>query len=311
LVVGLGSGFTAAGVLAAGAGPTEIVELEPGVVEASRFFHRPGKHPLDDPRARLIEGDARTHLAHGGGRYDLIVSEPTNPWIAGVNNLFTADFYRLVRARLDEDGVFCQWMQLYELSPEAFASMFAAFTSVFPRGQLFGIWRSVDLLLIAVPDGHALALDRLKTPAAIELLKNVRLSSPDQVASYWAAPLSAPSLQAVAASAIPNTDDRPYVEYRAPRDLVAIGHASPIANAEVRGFVPFSAALPVGPLFSAWAKSRWYDARARGLVEQGERARAEQVLQGARAAGDGEIADRIARDLGPDDASFAPEKSAP
>ena len=102
LVIGLGSGVTAAAVLATGVGPTEIVELEPGVVTASRWFHAKGEDPLDDPRATLIQGDARTHLLHASGRYGLIVSEPSNPWIAGVNNLFTVDFYERVKARLAE-----------------------------------------------------------------------------------------------------------------------------------------------------------------------------------------------------------------
>jgi len=135
LVIGLGSGFTAAGVLAGGVGPTEVVELEPGVVEGSRFFHAPGENPLDDPRVRLILGDARTHLAHGAGRYGVIVSQPSNPWIAGVNNLFTVDFYRRVRARLDERGVFCQWMQLYELTPETFASLVLRSSKSSPRAR--------------------------------------------------------------------------------------------------------------------------------------------------------------------------------
>ena len=100
LVIGLGSGVTAAGVLAAGAGPTTVVELEPGVVEASRFFFPPGVNPLDDPRVKLVRGDARTHLTHSGEHYDVIVSEPSNPWIAGVNNLFTVDFYARVRRGL-------------------------------------------------------------------------------------------------------------------------------------------------------------------------------------------------------------------
>jgi spermidine synthase len=277
LVVGLGSGFTAAAVLAAGAGPTEIVEIEPGVVEASRFFHQPGAHPLDDPRVQLVEGDARTHLAHGAGQYDLIVSEPTNPWIAGVNNLFTVDFYRRVRQRLHPDGVFCQWMQLYELSPETFASMVAAFIEVFPQGQLFAVWRSVDVILVAVPNDHHLALERLNNPAARALLGKARLASPEGLAAYWAGPLSA--LQPITLDAISNRDDRPFVEYRAPRDLVAVGRSSPIAHADVRKLLPFVDTLPESPLFSAWpSPSRWFEARTRGLVEQGEEPRARLVV---------------------------------
>jgi spermidine synthase len=304
LIVGLGSGFTAAAVLAAGAGPTEIVEIEPGVVEASRFFHQPGAHPLDDPRVQLVQGDARTHLAHGAGQYDLIVSEPTNPWIAGVNNLFTVDFYRRVRQRLQPDGVFCQWMQLYELSPETFSSMVAAFIEVFPQGQLFAVWRSVDVVLIAVPADRRFGLDRLNNPAARALLSKARLTSPEGLAAYWAGPLSA--LKPITQDATSNRDDRPFVEYRAPRDLVAVGRSSPIAHADVRKLLPFVEAWPEGPLFSAWStKSRWYEARTRGLVEQGEEPRAQLAVQGARAAGETELADRLHDELQAESAALA------
>src|SRR6185436_6602003 len=166
LVIGLGSGFTLASALAAGVGPTRVIELEPRVVEASRWFHAAGEQPLDDPRVTLSLGDARTHLAHGRERYGLIVSEPSNPWIVGVNNLFTVDFYRRVRASLDERGVFCQWMQLYELSPATFSSMLASFLSVFPEGHAFSVAGALDVILVAMPQDRAIALDRLRGPAA-------------------------------------------------------------------------------------------------------------------------------------------------
>ncbi|HKQ56461.1 MAG TPA: fused MFS/spermidine synthase, partial [Candidatus Eisenbacteria bacterium] len=148
MVIGLGSGVTAASALAAGAGSMEVLELEPAVVQASRFFHGPGEDPLDDPRTKVVLGDARTHLAHGSGRYGLIISQPSNPWIAGINNLFTVDFYRKVKTRLEPDGVFCQWMQTYELSPETFASLSASFLEVFGEGEVFAVWRAYDLLLV-------------------------------------------------------------------------------------------------------------------------------------------------------------------
>lgn len=283
LVIGLGSGITAAGVLAAGAGPTEVVELEPAVVAASRFFHGPGEDPLDDPRVRLVLGDARTHLAHGSGRYGLIVSEPSNPWIAGVNNLFTVDFYRLVRARLEPDGVFCQWMQLYELSHETFATMIASFLAVFPEGRVFAVWRSVDLLLVAVPDGRGLALSRLASPAARGLQTRGHIRSPADIAGYYADRLSA--LRPVARGAPLNRDDRPIVEYRAPRDLVAVGRSERAGVPLVTRLIPFAAERPSGPLFAAWSQQDWFEARARLLIDSGELARAEATAAEVRSAG--------------------------
>jgi spermidine synthase len=221
LIVGHGSGFTAAAALAAGTGPMDIVELEPAVIEGSRLFHAPGEDPLDDRRVRLYLEDARARLAHGEGRYGLIVSEPSNPWIAGVNNLFTEDFYRLVRRRLEPDGVFCQWLQLYELSPVTFHSMLGAFLRVFPQAQVFCLWNSYDVLLVAAPPGGTLSWDRLQGPGTERELRRARLRSPEDIAAFYVGPAAA-WMQDVA-HAERNTDDRPFVEYRAPRDMVEVG----------------------------------------------------------------------------------------
>jgi spermidine synthase len=288
LVIGHGSGVTTASVLAGGAGSTDVVELEPGVIAASRWFHAKGEDPLDDPRTRLILGDARTHLLYGTGRYGLIVSEPSNPWIAGVNNLFTVDFYRRVRARLEPDGVFCQWLQLYELSPETFATLLHSFLDVFPQGQVFCVWRNVDLLLVAAPPGRTLDLPRLRTPAAREALDRARIPDPAMIAAYWAAPLD--SLQAIAGSAPLNRDDRPVVEYRAPQDLVDVGRAQLSGHPGVVGRLPFVASEPPGPLFAAWPTADWYGARARWLLEQGDSSHAARTVLAARDAVPGEAA---------------------
>ncbi len=282
LVIGQGSGVTTASVLAAGAGPTEVVELEPGVVAASRWFHAKGEDPLDDPRTKLFVGDARTHLLHSAGKYGLIVSEPSNPWIAGVNNLFTVDFYRRVRARLEPDGVFCQWLQLYELSPETFATLVRSFLDVFPQGQLFYIWRNVDLLLVAAPPGRTLDLARLRTPQARRILDRARIPDPSVLAAYWVSPLD--SLQRVAGVAPANRDDRPIVEYRAPRDLVAVGRTSLSGHPQVVASIPFVAAEPAGPLFQQWTTAEWYGSRARWLLENGDSTRAGRTIVAARDA---------------------------
>jgi spermidine synthase len=282
LVIGHGSGVSTAAALAAGAGPSEVVELEPGVVAASRWFHAQGTDPLDDPRSTLIVGDARTHLLHAAGRYGLVVSQPSNPWIAGVNNLFTVDFYRRVRARLEVDGVYCQWLQLYELSPETFATLLHSFLTVFPQGQVFYIPRNVDLLLVATPPGRGFDLERLRTPAARRLLDRARIPSPEALAAYWAAPFD--SLRAIAGSAPLNRDDRPVVEYRAPRDLVTVGRTALGGHPGVVGRIPFTAFRPAGPLFDAWTPEGWYTARGTWLLEQGDAARAARTLAAARAA---------------------------
>ena len=291
-VIGLGSGYTTASALAGGAGPTETIELEQSVVDASRFFHSAAEHPLADPRSKLILGDARTHLAYGGGRYDLIVSQPSNPWIAGQNNLFTVDFYREVKSRLEPDGVFCQWIQLYELSPQSFGSLAASFLAVFPEGQVFCDWPNVDLILVAAPPGRRLDLDRLRTPAARRMLDIARVRAPEDLAAYYAGSLA--DLRAAAAGAPLNRDDRPFVEYRAPRDLVTIGRSSAGGDPAVIGKIPFASGPPADGLFGEWPMATWYEARVRALLRMGEVQGPAATTQAARSI-DPALADRLER----------------
>jgi spermidine synthase len=292
LIIGHGSGFTAAAALAAGTGPMDIVELEPAVIEGSRLFHAPGEDPLDDRRVRLYLEDARARLAHGEGRYGLIVSEPSNPWIAGVNNLFTEDFYRLVRRRLEPDGVFCQWLQLYELSPVTFHSMLGAFLRVFPQAQVFCLWNSYDVLLVASPPGATLSWDRLQGPAAEREWRRARLRSPEEIAAFYVGPAAAwiPEV----ANAERNTDDRPFVEYRAPRDMVEVGRGLASHHPEVihefrRAVVP----PPGGPLAS-WPRELVLRARAESMLEGAGDAEAQDVFGQLRAAGAGSVAAELA-----------------
>jgi spermidine synthase len=289
MIIGLGSGFTVSAALAAGVGPTEVVELEPGVVEASRFFHEPGHDPLEDPRTTLMLDDARTRLAHGGGKYGVIISEPSNPWIAGVNSLFTVDFYRLVKTRLEPDGVFCQWLQLYELTPETFATLARSFIEVFPEGNLFAVWRNSDAILIAAPRTRRLALDRLHDPAVLALLDKAHLASPEALAANYAAPLSA--LAPLAAGAPFNTDDRPVVEYRAPRDMVEVGRSAILSQ------LALPQTMPEGKLFADWPAEQWFGIRARAFLAGGEGERASAVVGAARAAGLTVLADHLGDEL--------------
>jgi spermidine synthase len=296
MVIGHGSGATTAAVLAAGAGPTEVLELETAVLEGSRWFHAPGEDPLDDPRVTVIVGDARTRLAHGGGRYGLIVSQPSNPWIAGINNLFTVDFYRRVKSRLTDDGVFCQWMQLYEMSPPTFASMVASFLEVFPDAQVVAVWKSVDVMLIAAPTGRSIDLGRLRRSAAVQrALDRAQIRSPDALASYYAGPLEA--LRPITRGATLNRDDRPVVEYRAPRDLIAVGTQARGWNPEVQASIPFAARPPDNAWFAEWTPEQWHESRIRALIDETDLDRAAQALANASANGFPALARRLAPEL--------------
>ena len=87
-------------------------------MEGSRFFAQHNYEALKDPRLRLYIEDAKTFLKAIQRRYDIIVSEPSNPWIAGIGNLFTIEFYHDVKQRLQPDGLMVQWFHIYEMTDE-------------------------------------------------------------------------------------------------------------------------------------------------------------------------------------------------
>src|SRR5258706_11593147 len=92
-----------------------VVEIEQSVLEMDRFFRQVIDTALARPNVSVIVDDARSALQIDPTRYDIVVSEPSNPWLAGVATLYTPEFFRVVRSRLADDGVFCQWVQLYQL----------------------------------------------------------------------------------------------------------------------------------------------------------------------------------------------------
>jgi len=120
LVIGLASGITVGAVSQIEEiDHIEVVELEPRMEEAARHFGPYNYDVLDNPRVELVFNDGRNHvLLAEPGSYDVIVSEPSNPWITGVSNLFTREFLEIGKTRLREGGVWSQWIQMYGMAPE-------------------------------------------------------------------------------------------------------------------------------------------------------------------------------------------------
>jgi spermidine synthase len=146
-VVGLGSGVTVGAALRHPIASAEVIELSPEVVEASQFFTAQNHEALKDARTRLIVGDARSHLLLGSRKYDVLISEPSNPWMAGVAALFTREFFEAMRERLAPGGLVCQWAHTYDIADADLRSIVATFTSVFPNTMLWLIGQG-DVLMI-------------------------------------------------------------------------------------------------------------------------------------------------------------------
>jgi len=218
-VIGYGSGVTAHSVLTHPVKLAETIEIEEQVVKAASFFEEVNGKPLSDPRHRLIVDDARTALTYRPQTYDIIISEPSNPWLAGVNNLFTTEFYSLVKKRLTPGGILCQWVQSYELSDESLQVLLHTAASSFPHLQLFGSYMGSDMLLLAseqpislAPEAAAFFPDR---PEVTKDLARVGINNLADLALLYTSTIGpAPR------GALLNNDDNSLIQYRAPLELL-------------------------------------------------------------------------------------------
>ena len=149
LVIGLGTG-SSAGWLAAvpGMDRVDVVELEPLIIDVARACDAVNREVLRNLKVHVTIGDARETLLTGREGYDLIASEPSNPFRAGVASLFTRDYYAAARERLTDDGLFLQWVQLYEIDARTLGTVYATIASVFPHVEAWEAGGG-DLVLVA------------------------------------------------------------------------------------------------------------------------------------------------------------------
>ena len=221
LVIGFATGVSVGAILQSPIASVTCVELEPATINGSRYFDHVNHRPLNDPRLRLIIDDARTYLRVTPNRYDIIVSEPSHPWVPGVANLFTQEFFTMGRDRLREQGVFVQWLQIYQLSTDSLRSVLATFHNVFPHVLVFqvgGVAKGKDLILVG--SNTPLNLDRLQERMADkkigEELARVNLKSESDVRSWYVCDES--RLSPAVAGAKINTDDNMHIETTVPRE---------------------------------------------------------------------------------------------
>lgn len=219
-IIGLGSGVTVGAALQHPIAGADVVEISPEVVEASRFFESENRRALDDPRTHLIVGDGRTHLLLADRQYDVIISEPSNPWIAGVAALFTREFFEAARARLAPGGIICQWAHTYNISDADLRSIVATFTAVFPDGTLWLVGDN-DLLLVAATEPLEARLGNIarnwQRPGVADDLSRVAAVEPFSLLSLYAG--GRRELARYGEGAALLTDDNMTLEFSGPREL--------------------------------------------------------------------------------------------
>ena len=222
-VIGMGTGVTAGSASLHPVRRVTVVEIESAMVEGAQFFRKHNHAVHDSPKVDIRITDGRLFLRLHPGAFDVVISEPSNPWLAGVSDLFTVEFFTLGAKALRDGGIFAQWVQIYEMAPENVQTIVRTFAHVFPHVYLVSTIPNTDIVLLGSETPIALDLDRARRRMSqrevradladsrvgihsiFDLAARIRMG-PDEVRRFAGpGPL--------------HTDDLPVVAYDAPKDI--------------------------------------------------------------------------------------------
>jgi spermidine synthase len=213
-VIGWGTGVSVGTAMCFSVRNIVAVELEPAVVEGARLFAHVNREPEKDPRLQIEYNDGRSFLQCAGRKFDVIISEPSNPWQAGVCNLFTREYFQACKRSLKPGGTVSIWLQTTEVPTENVLGVVRALNDVFKNSMAFSIgWGNI--VLVASDERLRLDLGSIdnafRQPVIQEELQDVGV--PD-VAAMIANMLGTPEgLRQIAAQAVPNCDDTNKLEF--------------------------------------------------------------------------------------------------
>lgn len=172
--IGFGSGITGETILGdPRVAQLDTIEIEPKMVELARHFTGLNRQVYEDPRSAIHIDDAKSFFASNGQTYDLIVSEPSNPWVSGVSGLFSVEFYRHASRYLREGGMLAQWIQIYETHPDRIASILKALDQAFDDYIVVALDNG-DIMVIAKPHGKIVMPSDAYSRLSAELQKRLR-----------------------------------------------------------------------------------------------------------------------------------------
>jgi hypothetical protein len=223
LVIGHGSGITAGAAMRHPVLNVDIVEISPAVLEVDPLFAPFNHHALSDQRVEVHVEDAQSFIRTVPRRYDVIISEPSNPWMAGVADLFTVDFLAAARQRLAPGGVFTFWFHTYGQSDNTVRMLLRTLGTVFPHALLFFDLAFTNVIAVASVEPLAVdfeAIERRYAQPAVRL-DLARLGIPNLVAFLGHHGLVQEGATSLVGPGPVNTFDRQVVQYVAPRTLFA------------------------------------------------------------------------------------------
>jgi spermidine synthase len=222
LIVGLGSGGTSWSASLHGGGTITCVELVPGVVRAAAAQFKDENHGVfDNPRYRLTIGDGRNYLLATTGRYDAILTESVHPIYAGNASLYSRDYFASCREKLTDSGVVSLWLPIYRISSTDFRCVLRTFQSVFPHCSVWFTTNSLSRQVLVIGTMAPMAIDLpvwrsgARSAAVRGDLGQLGLDDPDKLLSFLL--MSEDDISEFAGRAPLHTDDRPLLEFSAPR----------------------------------------------------------------------------------------------
>jgi predicted membrane-bound spermidine synthase len=215
-VIGFGAGLTTNALLGSPViQSVDTIEIEPAMVEAAKLFRPHNERSYSDARSHVTIEDAKTFFAARAMRYDLILSEPSNPWVSGVATLFSQEFYAQVGRYLKPKGLFVQWLQEYELNIDLASTVFQALGSQFADYRVFRT-NANDLIIVAVKEGKVPDIDAkvMEFPGLRGDLERLGFAGVDDIRATLIG--SRATLEPLFLGRVANSDYFPVLEQRAP-----------------------------------------------------------------------------------------------
>lgn len=262
-IVGFGSGLTTHTSLGdPRVQRVDTIEIEAAMVQGAGSFAPRVYRAYTDPRSHIVIDDAKVYFASQKGDYDIIISEPSNPWVSGVGSLFSKEFYQFIPRQLKADGLFVQWVQLYEIDNRLVSSVLNALTPTFGD---YAAWLSngVDLIIIATPAQKLPPIDYTRVLSGVlgEELGYLGIERPEQLDFHKVA--DARTLRALGRlyGGVANSDYHPVLSLEAPRTRFMRRAASMFTGLPgleqptlemlgIRASLPMDAVLAQSDLFS-------------------------------------------------------------
>lgn len=234
-VVGLGSGVTVGSVLTHPINEVTCVEISKEVVESAEFFAEENNNCLKNPKLKMLVEDAHTFMKLTPKEFDVIISEPSNPWIAGIGNLFSVEYFNLCRSKLKKGGIMLQWFHIYEMDDDILKLVMNTYAQAFPYTQ---VWNpgAGDILMVGseeeIPLNPEEFTRRFNLPETKKNMETVGLNTPFAMLSLQM--LSQRGFYAVSKFNEVNSELHPLLEFRSPRSLFKGRNAKVIFMADER-----------------------------------------------------------------------------